>query len=306
MVHWLRLVRLPNLATAAADALAGFLVCAGLTAVDWPPPACWLAVLASLCFYAAGMVLNDVYDVAIDRIERPERPLPSGTITVGRAAAVGNLLMAIGAAAACGAAVVANTPWPAFVGAALTATIWLYDRHAKKTAAGPVVMGSCRGLNWLLGMTAAGGPSGTHEWVIPLGMAVYVAGITCYARDEAGRSRAATLGAGAVLMLAGLAVAAGYVWLPFREGIGLAGTRIPATTWLVLWGILAGSVVVRALVGIADPSPGRVRAAVGNAIMSIITFDAVLVLAACGESWAVVVLLLLAFFLLGRRLVSPT
>ena len=40
--------------------------------------------------------------------------------------------------------------------------------------------------------------------------------------------------------------------------------------------------------------------------MSIITLDAVLVLAACGEQWAVVVLALLAPFLLGRRLVSPT
>lgn len=306
MLHWLRLVRLPNLATAAADSLAGFLVCAGLTVVDWPPPACWLAVLASLGFYAAGMVLNDVYDLAIDRVERPERPLPSGTIAVGHAARVGNLLMASGAAAACGAAWMANTPWPAFVGAALTMNVWLYDRHAKRTATGPTVMGACRGLNWLLGMTAAGGPSEPHEWLIPLGMAAYVAGITCYARDEAGRSRTAILGAGVVLMLAGLAVAAGYVWLPLREGSGLPVTRIPAVTWLTLWGILSGSVVARALIGIADPSPGRVRAAVGNAIMSIITFDAVLVLAACGEAWAVIVLLLLAFFLLGRRVVSPT
>ncbi|MGI9177916.1 MAG: UbiA family prenyltransferase [Pirellulales bacterium] len=308
MLHWLRLVRLPNLATAAADSLAGYLVCAGLTAVEWPPVACWLAVLASLAFYAAGMVLNDVYDVEVDRLERPERPLPSGLIPLGRAAAVGNSLMAVGAAAACGAAIAADTPWPAFVGAALTVAVWLYDRHAKQTAVGPAVMGACRGLNWLLGMTAAGGPAHLHEWLIPVGMAFYVAGITCYARDEAGRSRTATLLLGAALMLAGLAIAAGYVWLPLRDGLGLGlvGTRISATTWLTLWGILAGSVAARALVGIADPSPNRVRAAVSNAILSIITFDAVLVLAACGESWAVVVLLLVAFFLLGRRIVSPT
>ena len=110
MLPWLRLMRLPNLATAAADSMAGYLVVSGLQAVQWPPAACLLAVLASLGFYAAGMVLNDVYDVAIDRAERPERPLPSGAIAVRRAAAVGNLLMAVGAAAACGAAFVANTP----------------------------------------------------------------------------------------------------------------------------------------------------------------------------------------------------
>ena len=50
MRAWLRLVRLPNLATAVADSLAGYLVVAGLTALDWPPAACWLAVLASLAF----------------------------------------------------------------------------------------------------------------------------------------------------------------------------------------------------------------------------------------------------------------
>ena len=60
MLPWLRLVRLPNLATAAADSLSGYLVVSGLQAVQWPPAACWLAVLASLAFYAAGMGLNDV------------------------------------------------------------------------------------------------------------------------------------------------------------------------------------------------------------------------------------------------------
>lgn len=306
MLAWLRLVRLPNLATAVADPLAGFLVVSGLSTVGWPPLACLLAVLAAAGFYAAGMVLNDVYDLALDRHERPERPLPSGAIPVARAATVGGLLMATGAAAACAAAVVSNSPWPALVGAALTAAIWLYDRHAKATAAGPVVMGACRGLNWLLGMTAAGGPAAPHQWVIPVGMGLYVAGITLFARDEAGRSRVGTLLAGLVVMTTGLAVAAGFVWLPLRAGAGLSGTTLPAPTWLLLWGILATSILLRGVTAIADPSPGRVRAAVGNAIMSIITLDAVLVLAACGEGWAVVVLLLLGWFLVGRRLVPPT
>lgn len=305
MLPWLRLVRLPNLATATADSLAGYLVVSGLQAVQWPPAACLLAVLASLAFYAAGMVLNDVYDVAIDRAERPERPLPSGAIAVRRAAAVGNLLMAVGAVAACGVAVVASTPWPAFVGAVLTAAIWLYDRHAKGTSLGPAVMGACRGLNWLLGMTAAGGPTAVHQWAIPLGMAVYVAGITLFARDEAGHSRRGTLVVGALTMAAGLVIAAGFVWLPWREGIVRVAT-LPAPTWLMLWGILSTSVILRAGQAVANPAAPRVRAAVGNAIMALITLDAVLVLAACGERWAIVVISLLAWFLVGRRLVPPT
>jgi 4-hydroxybenzoate polyprenyltransferase len=277
----------------------------GPTALDWPSAACWLAVVASLAFYAAGMVLNDVCDVAIDRDERPERPLPSGAIAVPRAALAGNLLMATGGLAACGAAVMANTPWPAGVGALLSAAIWLYDRHAKHTPAGPAVMGACRGLNWLLGMTAAAGPAAAQQWAIPLGMAIYVAGITLVARDEAGRSRRTTVAGGAIAMALGLAVAAGFVWLPLLDGVAHVAT-LPATTWLALWGVLAASIVLRAAQAVADPSAMRVRAAVGNAIMSIITLDAVLVLAACGERWAIVVLALLGWFLLGRRLVPPT
>jgi 4-hydroxybenzoate polyprenyltransferase len=137
-------------------------------------------------------------------------------------------------------------------------------------------------------------------------MAVYVAGITLFARDEAGRSRRGTLIVAAAAMALGLVMAAGHVWLPLTEGVTVLATRLPAATWLVLWGVLATSIILRAVVAIADPTPGRVRAAVGNAIMSIITLDAVLVLASCGEPWAIVVLMLLGFFLVGRRLVPPT
>jgi 4-hydroxybenzoate polyprenyltransferase len=307
MRDWLRLVRLPNLATAVADVLAGFLVCSqGPAALAWPPAACWLAILASAAFYAAGMILNDVFDLALDRVERPERPLPCGAIAPRTAAAVGAALLTLAAAAACGASVVAQSPWPALVGAALTVAVWGYDKHAKHTSFGPAVMGACRGLNWLLGMTAAGGPHAAHEWLVPAGMAVYVAGITLYARDEAGRPRPAALAGGTLLMLVGLVTAAGFVWTRSLAGPLAAGCRIGARDWLLLWGILAASVAFRAVGGIVVPVPARVRQAVGNAIMSIITFDAVLVLAARGEPWALVVLALLGWFLFGRQLVPPT
>ena len=304
---WMRLLRLPNHATAVADVLAGFLIASHAGPIDWPAPALWWAMLASLGFYAAGMVLNDVVDVELDREERPDRPLPSGRIRLASAAAAGNALFTVGAVAACATAVVARTPWPALVGGLLTAAVWLYNRHAKFTGLGPAVMGSCRGLNWLLGMTAAGVAFPSYLWLLPVGMGVYVMGITVYARDEAGESRTAALAVGAVIMLAGLATAGLEPWLAARAGDGgawIAGSRL--SSWLVLWGMLATAILLRAVLGIADPTSGRVQQAVGNAIMSIITLDAVLVLATCGEPWAILVLMLLAPFLLGRRFVSPT
>ena len=307
MLAWLRLLRIPNLATAAADPLAGYLVVSQARELDWPPPACWLAVGAVVALYAAGMVLNDVCDAELDRHERPERPLPSGAIPIATAATVGFGLLAVGVALAGAAAWLVASPWPAVVGMGLAAAIWIYDRHAKGTPAGPLVMGGCRAGSWLLGMTAAAGPTTAAEWMIPAGMGLYVAGITLYARDEAGRSRQGTLTAATVVMLAGLAVAAGFVWLPDRGPIELAaGARMPVATWLLLWTLIGTSILYRAALGAADPSIGRVRFAIGNAIMSIITLDAVLVLAACGERWAIVVLCLLGWFLFWKRLVPPT
>jgi 4-hydroxybenzoate polyprenyltransferase len=306
-VEWIRLLRLPNVATAVADVLAGWLVVTQARSLGWPGPAAGLAIAAGACFYAAGMVLNDVFDLEIDRAERPERPLPRGAINAGTAAAVGMALLTGGGAAACAAAFVSGFPAVALVGAALTAAVWFYDRHAKRTPWGPAVMGACRGLNWLLGMTAAGGPNAPHEWLVPVGMGIYVAGITLYARDDAGRSRVPVLLGGAGLMIAGLAAAAGHAVLLAGAGDGstwLAGGRL--SSWLLLWAVLATSILLRAGLGIVEPTPGRVGAAVGNCIGSIITLDAVLVLASCGEQWAIVVLLLLAPFVAGRRLVSAT
>ena len=69
LVSWLQLVRLPNLATAVADPLAGFLVVGGFGAYDNLPMGGWLVIASSLCLYAGGMVQNDVADFEIDQRE---------------------------------------------------------------------------------------------------------------------------------------------------------------------------------------------------------------------------------------------
>ena len=39
------------------------------------------ASLGGACIGAGGMVINDYFDIDIDRINKPERPLPSGRVT---------------------------------------------------------------------------------------------------------------------------------------------------------------------------------------------------------------------------------
>ncbi len=51
-------------------------------------PLGWILLLASityLCIAAAGNVVNDIYDLEIDKVNRPTRPLPSGEMSIRQA-----------------------------------------------------------------------------------------------------------------------------------------------------------------------------------------------------------------------------
>ena len=90
---YLQLIRLPNVFTAAADSLAGWLLVRG----TFEAPGRWLPlVAASMATYAAGIALNDVFDYATDLQERPHRPLPSGRVSRRFAAWLGATLLVLG------------------------------------------------------------------------------------------------------------------------------------------------------------------------------------------------------------------
>src|SRR5712691_6051565 len=75
----LRLVRAGNLLVAAAGVMAGGWVALGAIAV---PRLLGFAALAGVGFGAAGNALNDLRDVAADRVNRPggERPVAAGRL----------------------------------------------------------------------------------------------------------------------------------------------------------------------------------------------------------------------------------
>ncbi len=55
----------------------------------------FIAALAASLVMAAGNIINDIYDVAIDKINKPHRPLPSGKITVKEAYVIYFILLFI-------------------------------------------------------------------------------------------------------------------------------------------------------------------------------------------------------------------
>lgn len=299
---YLQLVRLPNVFTALADVLMGYLVTHGGPG-PWPPLV--LLLLSSGLIYSAGMALNDAYDVEQDRRERPHRPVPSGRVPLTTAFRLGFGLL--GAGVLCGwlAGLGERSAWPGMVAAAVALLAWGYDAVLKRTPLGPLAMGGCRTLNVLLGMSLA------ERWSPPLllvagALGLYVAGITWFARREAALSRRVQLAGATAVMAFALGALAALPWADGQaSGPMIAVATSAAERFPLLIGVLALLILRRCFAAVVDPAPPRVQAAVRQAIFSLVVLDAAVTLAACGPLWATAVAaLLVPTLLLGRWLYS--
>ena len=84
MRAYIELLRVHNCAMAAVACLIGVLV--ALPSGEPPDPLIVLfGMTAVFLITGAGNAINDVYDIEIDRTNRPSRPLPSGGLSVKRA-----------------------------------------------------------------------------------------------------------------------------------------------------------------------------------------------------------------------------
>ena len=92
MLPWITILRPLNLLQAT---LAVVLTTAFLGELDQIRSLMFL-ILSVITINAGGNIINDIYDLEIDRINRPDRPLPSGTMSVGQARIYLIVLFAIG------------------------------------------------------------------------------------------------------------------------------------------------------------------------------------------------------------------
>ncbi len=106
-----------------------------------------LAFIAVFFITGGGNVVNDYFDVEIDRINKPTRPLPAGHITMSRALAYAGALLLIGT-------ILASFINPiCFVIAALNSSLLvLYSWRLKRTAlVGNLLVGYLTGSVFLFG-----------------------------------------------------------------------------------------------------------------------------------------------------------
>lgn len=168
----LRLVRAGTLFSPAADVLAG----ACLAGAPWSV-ALVRGMAASVCVYAAGMVLNDHADRARDAIARPERPLPRGEIAASTALLLGLALAAAG---------IAIAPWPAWW-LSIAVLVVLYD-YVLSRAPWPaaLTMGALRAMNLLAGTAVAAHALSLERAVViaAAAYALYTIALTVLGRFE--------------------------------------------------------------------------------------------------------------------------
>src|SRR5437868_4239352 len=128
----LTMARPANIVTAHADILAGY---AAADTVQFSHLA--LLLIATTGLYGGGIVWNDVCDAEQDAAERPERPIPRGTVSRTQAAVFGGLLLLGGVVSAFCASKTSG-----FVALATALAALLYDALAKRQAIlGPLNMG---------------------------------------------------------------------------------------------------------------------------------------------------------------------
>jgi hypothetical protein len=281
---YVELARPANVATAVADVLAGYAI-GGLAHPSALP---WLLV-STMCLYAGGVILNDFFDRAVDAVERPERPIPSGRVSPEAAARAGAGLLVAGVLSAALATRTAGV-----IAAATAGCVFLYDRWGKRQGLiGPVNMGMCRGLNLLLGVAAV--PSAlTSSWYLALLPLVYIAGVTALSRGEVHGSRHEV--AAFALISLSLVVTALAV-LPL---VGAMGNRERGSGVGLLWTIVLGWLVLPAFrVAYRRPAPDSIRHAIRTGVLSLVFLDAALGAYYAGASYSLVIL---ATGLLARQL----
>jgi 4-hydroxybenzoate polyprenyltransferase len=275
--EYLLLIRLPNVFTTPSNILAGYF--AAVEVAEANGAHLIALMLSSGLLYIAGIVLNDYFDIEIDKRERPSRPLPSGKIS--KMYALGIAIVAL---------LIANTiallvsPVSLAASLALTFAIIAYDYRLKHSVLGPFAMGSTRFLNVIFGASPVLLYIDNHSLAI-LGTAAaslffYVSSITLLSKKEVGNERPNST-------------------LVFLIVFGIISTILTLGmllqlewTFLLNLSVFAAVMIVTFRQYLAKKEPS-VQKAIRNMVISIIILDSVFIAGTAGLQYGLASLLLI-------------
>jgi 4-hydroxybenzoate polyprenyltransferase len=251
-------MRPANIVTSVADVLAGIAISGFFHETDREILPVFLLCLSTIGLYGGGIVFNDVFDADLDKVERPERAIPSGAISKKEATLLGIILLCIGFLAAFAFSVRSG-----IIAFLILVFALVYNKYGKHhTFFGPLNMGLCRGLNLLLGISILSVSLQSHYFlgIIPL---VYIFSITMISQGEVHGSNRKKLYAGAFLYL--IVIGAILYSAFLRQNI------FYAALFLILF---AGMIFKPLFTAIKEPVGKNIGKAVKAGVISLILMDA--------------------------------
>ena len=286
LVVYLRLMRPANIVTSVADVLAGIAISGYFPGDGQDFVPIILLCLSTIGLYGGGIVFNDVFDAELDKIERPERAIPSGAVSIQEAIVLGLILFVLGLAAA-----FAFSFWSGMIAFLILVFALIYDKFGKHHPfLGPLNMGLCRGLNLLLGISIL--TLSLHSkyflGLIPL---VYIFSITMISQGEVHGSNRKKLYTGAFLYLTVIGFILYSSYLQHQMLISLI-LLIPFA-WMIFKPLFKA---------IQDPVGKNIGKAVKAGVISLILMDAAWAAAFGQVYFALIITLLLPLSLwLAKR-----
>ena len=117
-----------------------------------------LGILAYFFLAGSGMVINDIYDIEIDKINRPERAIPSGRITMEQAKLLFIVTYGIGIGFAVINSIIFNLGFFNIILAAFFGFIgWVYAKWGKKSGfPGNIIVGISFSIGLIYGAVLNG------------------------------------------------------------------------------------------------------------------------------------------------------
>jgi 4-hydroxybenzoate polyprenyltransferase len=290
---FLQLMRPANIVTSVSDVLAGIAISGFLVNTNFSADGVFPAILlciSTIGLYGGGVVFNDVFDAALDKIERPERPIPKGIVTITEAAILGSILLLAGIIAA---ALVSKESCLLAISIAVAALV--YNKWSKHhVLAGPLNMGLCRGLNLLLGISVV--VSSLSEWwflaVVPI---IYIAAITMISRGEVhGGSKRTLYIAGLLYCM----VIAAILLLSYTKGM---------LWWTIIFLLSFAWMIFAALIkAIRTSAPQNIGKAVKAGVIALILMNAAWAVAFGMTGLAFLIILLLPLSLWLAKIFAVT
>lgn len=287
-------MRPANIITAVSDILAGTAIVGFLsqasTTIDWLNII--FLITATKGLYGGGIVLNDVTDLELDKVERPERPIPSGQVSKNQALTLALSLYALGIVFA-----FLCSPTSGIIAIVIAICASLYDKYGKHHGLlGPLNMGACRGLNLMLGMSILPLDFSSNLLLICLIPVVFIAAITLTSQGEVlGNNKLSIIFAllldilvgGTILTLGWLGIMNFWMLLPFA----------------VLW---IGMNLKAKLKAITENEPQNIMKAVKMGVISLIPLNASYVAGFSNWMFGLAVLLLLAISIMLAKKFAVT